>query len=200
MHWLTQPVAKLLTLLVQHLDRQSPTVVIQGTTWLATALACVKLMECGLGMSLPAWVSQTWLYINYAACNLKMTSCAIFFKPDITPFIHYQLYNVFRTPRYSVNDHLITNDCIHFNWCLHHQLGVSELKQHWFQNHHLHLCSCSGAAAGTHMDPTLSGFQKEQDFCERCPHPHNHSNISIMQLIVNICSNDQKQYVGIKCR
>ena len=62
--WLTQPVAKLATLLEQYLDRQPPTVVIQVTTWWETAIVHVKLMECGLGVNLPASVSQTsseWL-------------------------------------------------------------------------------------------------------------------------------------------
>ena len=52
-----QPMAKLVTLLEQQLDRLLPTVVIQATSWLETALACVKLQECGLGVYLPA--SQT---------------------------------------------------------------------------------------------------------------------------------------------
>ena len=44
--------AKLVTLLEQLLDRLPPTVVIQATTWLETVLACVKLMEDGLGVNL----------------------------------------------------------------------------------------------------------------------------------------------------
>ena len=50
---LIQPMAKLMTLLEQHLDRQPPTVVTQATTWLETVLACVRLQECGLGVHLP---------------------------------------------------------------------------------------------------------------------------------------------------
>ena len=59
--WLTQPMAKLVTLLEQHLGRLPPTVVIQAISYLKTlhAHAHVKLMECGLGLELPASVSQT---------------------------------------------------------------------------------------------------------------------------------------------
>ena len=45
--------AKLLTLLEQHLDRQPPTVVMQATTRWEAVLAHVKLQECGLGVHLP---------------------------------------------------------------------------------------------------------------------------------------------------
>ena len=45
---LTQPMAKLVTLLEQHWGWQPPTVVTQATTWWETLLAHVKLMECGL--------------------------------------------------------------------------------------------------------------------------------------------------------
>ena len=53
----------------QHLDRQSPTVVTQATTWWETVLACVKLMDCGLGVHLPVnvcyyWVVSTIKYIH----------------------------------------------------------------------------------------------------------------------------------------
>ena len=44
--------AKLVTLLEQHLDRQLPTVVIQATTWWETVFAHVKLQENGLGVPL----------------------------------------------------------------------------------------------------------------------------------------------------
>ena len=50
--WLDQPMAKLITLLEQHSDRQPPTVVLQATTWWETVFACVKLQECGLGVNL----------------------------------------------------------------------------------------------------------------------------------------------------
>ena len=45
--------AKLVTLVGQHLDRQPPTVVTQATTWWETVLAHVKLQENGLGVNLP---------------------------------------------------------------------------------------------------------------------------------------------------
>ena len=46
------PMAKLITLLEQHLDRQPPTVVIQATPWRESVHAHVKLMECGLAVNL----------------------------------------------------------------------------------------------------------------------------------------------------
>ena len=49
--------AKLVTLLEQHLDRQLPTVVIQATTWWETALVHVKLQEDGQEIHLPVRVS-----------------------------------------------------------------------------------------------------------------------------------------------
>ena len=45
--------AKLVTLLEQHLDRQPPTVVTQASTWWETVLVLVKLQECGLEVNLP---------------------------------------------------------------------------------------------------------------------------------------------------
>ena len=45
--------AKLVTLLEQHLNRQPPTVVKQATAWWETILAHVKLQESGLGVNLP---------------------------------------------------------------------------------------------------------------------------------------------------
>ena len=48
--------ARLLTLLEQHLDRLPPTVVTQATTWWETVLALVKLQEIGLGGHLPVEV------------------------------------------------------------------------------------------------------------------------------------------------
>ena len=53
---LTQPMAKLVTLVGRHLDRQPPTVVTQATTWWETVLTLVKLQECGLGVHLPVSV------------------------------------------------------------------------------------------------------------------------------------------------
>ena len=48
--------ARLISLLEQHLDRQPPTVVTQATTWWETVLALVKLQEIGLGVNLPVKV------------------------------------------------------------------------------------------------------------------------------------------------
>ena len=48
--------AKLVTLLEQHLDRQPFTVVIQASTWWEIILALVKLQECGLKVHLPVKV------------------------------------------------------------------------------------------------------------------------------------------------
>ena len=50
---LTQPMAKLVTLLEQHSDIEPPTVVIQATTWWETVCAHVKLQEHGLEVHLP---------------------------------------------------------------------------------------------------------------------------------------------------
>ena len=52
------PMAKLITVLEQHLDRQPPTVVIQATPWRET-LAHVKIMECGLAVNLHVNVEST---------------------------------------------------------------------------------------------------------------------------------------------
>ena len=49
--WLTQPMAKLVTLLEQHLDRRPPTVVILATSWWETTIVHVKLQACGLGVN-----------------------------------------------------------------------------------------------------------------------------------------------------
>ena len=53
---LAQPMAVLVTLLEQNINRQPTTVVIQATTLWETALACVKLQECGLGVHPPVKV------------------------------------------------------------------------------------------------------------------------------------------------
>ena len=45
--------AKLMTVLEQHLDRMPPTVVSQATTWWETILAHVKQQGIGLGVHLP---------------------------------------------------------------------------------------------------------------------------------------------------
>ena len=54
--WLIQPMARLLSLLEQHLERMPPTVVTQATTWWETVLVLVKLQEIGLGVNLPVKV------------------------------------------------------------------------------------------------------------------------------------------------
>ena len=56
--------AKLVTLMEQHLDRQPPTVVIQATTWWETVIVHVKLQECGLEVHLPVKVCNL-LTITY---------------------------------------------------------------------------------------------------------------------------------------
>ena len=48
--------ARLLSLLEQHLERMPPTVVTQATTWWETVLVLVKLQEIGLGVNLPVKV------------------------------------------------------------------------------------------------------------------------------------------------
>ena len=54
--WLIQPMAVLITLLEQHLDRQPTMIVTQATTWWEIVIALVKLQEIGLGMHLPVKV------------------------------------------------------------------------------------------------------------------------------------------------
>ena len=49
--------AKLLTLLEQHMERELPTVVIQATVLWEAVLALVKLQEGGLGVHLPVKVT-----------------------------------------------------------------------------------------------------------------------------------------------
>ena len=62
------PMAKLVTLLEQNLDRLPPTVVIQATPWWETTLVYVKLQECGLEGNLPAgkyFLNLFVYYLNY---------------------------------------------------------------------------------------------------------------------------------------
>ena len=61
--------AKLFTLLEQHLDGQQPTVVIQAIIWWETALALVKLQECGQGVHLPVKVARM---LSVLFCNLNV--------------------------------------------------------------------------------------------------------------------------------
>ena len=63
--------AKLLTLLEQYLDGQSPTVVIQAIIWWEAVLALVKLRECGLGVHLPVKVA---MMLSVLFCNLNLHS------------------------------------------------------------------------------------------------------------------------------
>ena len=64
--------AKLVTLLEQLLDKPPPTVVVQATTWWEIVLACVKLMECGLGVNLSVRVCCKWsLYKYYMTVFIK---------------------------------------------------------------------------------------------------------------------------------
>ena len=53
--------AKLVTLVEQHMDREPPTVAIQATTEWEAALALVKLQECGLEVLLPV---KVYCYYN----------------------------------------------------------------------------------------------------------------------------------------
>ena len=48
--------ARLITLLETHWDRQPPTVVTQAMTWWETVIALVKLQEIGLRVHLPVQV------------------------------------------------------------------------------------------------------------------------------------------------
>ena len=74
--------AKLVTLLEQHLDRQPPTVVTQATTWWETVLAHVKLQECGPEVNLP--VNVCYLNTTYP---VKMHSKICFTKCSLSVFI-----------------------------------------------------------------------------------------------------------------
>ena len=56
--------AELITLLEQHTDRQPPTVVIQATIWLETALVYVKLVESGQGVNLTVRVCCIGAYVS----------------------------------------------------------------------------------------------------------------------------------------
>ena len=84
--WTTQPMAKLVIPMERHSHRQPPIAVIQATTWWETILAHVKLMECGLEISLPAWVSQTWLYI---CSNLPMQFRGYFWTVNDWELVHW---------------------------------------------------------------------------------------------------------------
>ena len=80
--WLTQLMAKLV-LEGQHLDRQSPTVVIQATTWWEALSAHVKPQECGLGVNLSVKVccyrslSTMCMHTQTMLCSRMYVSCKI---------------------------------------------------------------------------------------------------------------------------
>ena len=57
--WLLQAMAKLVTVVGQHLGILPPTAVIRATTWEGGVLAHAKLQNCGLGVNLPVHV---WHY------------------------------------------------------------------------------------------------------------------------------------------
>ena len=61
--------AKLVTPLEHHWDRQPPTVVTQATAWWETVLALVKQKEIGLGVYLPVKVC----YYTPCACGSFMS-------------------------------------------------------------------------------------------------------------------------------
>ena len=61
--------AKLVTPLEHHWDRQPPTVVTQATTWWEIVLTLVKLQEIGLGVHLPVEVC----YYTLCTCGPFMS-------------------------------------------------------------------------------------------------------------------------------
>ena len=83
--------ARLVTLLEQHMEKQPPTVAIQATTRMETGLALVKLQECGLGVHLPVKVCCiTCSLIRTFTCfrkkNLyKQDKCMACLLVQITP-------------------------------------------------------------------------------------------------------------------
>ena len=62
--------ARLFTLLEQHLDRQPPTVVTQATAWWEIVLALVKQEEVGLGVHLPV---KVYMLLLFATCDAVTT-------------------------------------------------------------------------------------------------------------------------------
>ena len=71
--------AKLVTMLEQHSDRQPTTVVIQATTWWEAVLAHVKLQECGLGVHLPVIVCcySSLLFLFSITHDIALLSTAV---------------------------------------------------------------------------------------------------------------------------
>ena len=78
--WLTQLMAKLVTLLEQHMNRQPPTVVIQATTGREAVLAPVKLQEGGLGVHLHVKVCCYWLGYGFKVILGIATWCVSLFN------------------------------------------------------------------------------------------------------------------------
>ena len=62
--------ARLISLL-EHLDRQPPTVVTQASTWWEMVLALVKVQECGLGVHLPVKVCMLVSSVTYSIYSNK---------------------------------------------------------------------------------------------------------------------------------
>ena len=75
--WLIQPMAGLLSLLEQHLDRMPPTVVTQATTWWETILVLVKIQEIGLVVHLPVKVC----YYTLCICGPFISILRILLRP-----------------------------------------------------------------------------------------------------------------------
>ena len=69
--------AKLITALEQHSDRQPPTVVTQAIIWWETVLALVKLQESGLGVHLPVKVC----YYSLCICEPFMSILRFLLRP-----------------------------------------------------------------------------------------------------------------------
>ena len=72
--WLIQLMAKLVTLVEQHMETEPPTVVIQATGLWEAALAHVKLQEGGLGVHL--YVKVAMLLTSHAVIiviNINMS-------------------------------------------------------------------------------------------------------------------------------
>ena len=79
--WLIQRMARLSTLLEQHLNRQPPTVVTQATTWWETVLAHVMLQESGLRVHLLVEVG----YYTLCTCGPFMSILRILLRPFFGP-------------------------------------------------------------------------------------------------------------------
>ena len=69
--------ARLITLLEQHLNRQPPTVVTQAITWWETVLSLVKPQEIGLGVNLPVKVC----YYTLCTCGPFVSILRFLLRP-----------------------------------------------------------------------------------------------------------------------